>query len=320
MLPKNVNPKFYKKWRYAKIVKMTGPLNVQVMDENDRTSQQIREDCDSILSPYEDDIQTGVAHEEPREKDRKVDEFDEKKFGPYTCTASSQPGQQQPDQQQPGQQQKRRHVGTIPKQRSQGQIPLQIPQHESRVRPSVIETRGERDKFPTSAAVSASAYQEPGPSTLKQKKGVRWQQEEAEYEAEQEQFLPTEQREEDSDFYGFDKEEEENVEGDELNAGFSQPPSMAAWVTSFARGYFPGAAKKADNVRREQAREKERQRAHAEEEMQEDFRVHNEKNLAAQKAQQQRQLDKKEKKQQTPVKSLGENQGRESTREHGQQG
>jgi hypothetical protein len=24
MLPKNVNPKFYKKWRYAKIVKMMG--------------------------------------------------------------------------------------------------------------------------------------------------------------------------------------------------------------------------------------------------------------------------------------------------------
>jgi hypothetical protein len=107
MLPKNVNPKFYKKWRYAKIVKMIGPLNVQVLDENDRkkpyiiqvnrvvmaTSQQIREDCDSISSPYEDDIQTGVAHEEPREKDRKMDEFDEQQFGPYTCTASSQPGQ-----------------------------------------------------------------------------------------------------------------------------------------------------------------------------------------------------------------------------------
>jgi hypothetical protein len=31
MLPKNVNPKFYKKWRYAKIVKMIGPLNVQVL-------------------------------------------------------------------------------------------------------------------------------------------------------------------------------------------------------------------------------------------------------------------------------------------------
>jgi hypothetical protein len=28
MLPKNVNPKFYKKWRYANIVKMIGPLNV----------------------------------------------------------------------------------------------------------------------------------------------------------------------------------------------------------------------------------------------------------------------------------------------------
>jgi hypothetical protein len=76
MLPKHVNPKFYKKWHYAKIVKMIGPpLNVQVLDKNDRkkpyiihvnrvvmvTSQQIREDCDSILSPYEDDIQTGVA-------------------------------------------------------------------------------------------------------------------------------------------------------------------------------------------------------------------------------------------------------------------
>jgi hypothetical protein len=82
MLPKNVNPKFYKKWRYAKIVKMIGPLNVQVLDENDRkkpyiihvnrvvmaTSQQIREDCDSILSPYEDDIQTGVAQEEQGQK------------------------------------------------------------------------------------------------------------------------------------------------------------------------------------------------------------------------------------------------------------
>jgi hypothetical protein len=172
------------------------------------------------------------------------------------------------------------------------------------VRPSVIEARGERDKFPTSAAASASvsASQETGPSTPKQKKSVRWQQEEAEYEAEQEQFPPTEQREEDSDFYGFDEEEEENVEGDELNAGFSQPPLMAAWVANFARGYFSGAAKKADNVRREQAREKERQRACVEEEMQEDFRVHNKKNLAAQKAQQQRQLDKKEKKQQTPTR------------------
>jgi hypothetical protein len=232
-----------------------------------------------------------------------VDEFDEQQFGPYTCTASSQPVKQQPDQ-QPGQQQKRRHVGTIPKQRSQGQIPEQIPQHESCVRPSVIEARGDRDKFPTSAAsvsASASASQEPGPSTPKQKKGVRWQQEEAEYEAEQEQFLPTEQREEDSDFHGFDEEEEENVEGDELNAGFSKPPSMAAWVNDFARGYFPGAAKRADNVRREQARE-ERQRAHAEEEMQEDFCVHNKNNLAAQKAQQQGQLDKKEKKQQTPTR------------------
>jgi hypothetical protein len=92
------------------------------------------------------------------------------------------------------------------------------------------------------------------------------------------------------------------VEGDELNAGFSQPPSMAAWVTDFARGYFPGAAKKADNMRREQASEKERQRACAEEEMQDDFSVHNEKNLAAQKAHQQQQLDKKEKKQQTPTR------------------
>jgi hypothetical protein len=190
-------------------------------------------------------------------------------------------------------------------------MPQQIPKHESRVRPSMIDARGERDKFPTSAAasVSASASQEPGPSTPKQKKGVRWQQEEAEYEAEQEQFLPTEQREEDSDFYGFDLEEEENVEGYELNAGFSQPPSMAAWVTDFVRGYFPGAAKKADNVRREQAREKERQRARAEEEMQEDFRVHNKKNLAAQKAQQQRQLDKKEKKQQTPTRVLARIRG-----------
>jgi hypothetical protein len=114
----------------------------------------------------------------------------------------------------------------------QGQIPQQISQHESRQRPSVIKSRGEQDKFPTSAAASASApaapSQEPGPSTPKQKKGTRWQEEEAEYEAEQEQFLPTE-REEDSDFYGFDKEEE-NVEGDELNAGFSQPISRV--VTS----------------------------------------------------------------------------------------
>jgi hypothetical protein len=267
------------------------------------TSQQIREDCDSILSPYEDDIQTGVAHEEPREKDRKVDKFDEQQFGTYTWTASSQHGQHQHDQ-QPGQQQQRRHVGTIPKQRSHRQITQQIPQHESHVRPSVIKARGERDKFPTSAAASASASasQEPGQNTPKQKKGVRWQQEEAEYEAKQEQFLPTEQREEDFYFYGFDEEEEENVEGDELNAGFSQPPSMAAWVTDFTCGYYPGAAKKADNVRREQAREKERQRAHTEEEMQEDFCVHNKKNLAAQKAQQQRQLDKKEKKQQTPTR------------------
>jgi hypothetical protein len=77
---------------------------------------------------------------------------------------------------------------------------------------------------------------------------------------------------------------------------------MVAWVTDFARGYFPGAAKKADNVRREQAREKERQRARAEEEMQEDFCVHNEKNLAAQKALQQRQLDKKKKKEQKPTR------------------
>jgi hypothetical protein len=77
---------------------------------------------------------------------------------------------------------------------------------------------------------------------------------------------------------------------------------MAAWVTDFVRGYFPGVAKKADNVRREQAREKERQRAREEEEMQEDCCVHNKKNLAAQKAQQQRQLDKKEKKQQTPTR------------------
>jgi hypothetical protein len=72
MLPKNVNLTFYKKWRYAKTVKMIGPLYVQVLDENDRkkpyiihvnrvvmtTSQQIRENCDSILSRYEDDIQT----------------------------------------------------------------------------------------------------------------------------------------------------------------------------------------------------------------------------------------------------------------------
>jgi hypothetical protein len=116
-----------------------------------------------------------MVHEEPREKERKVDEFDEQQFGPYTCTASSQPGQQQRDQQQ-----QRRHVGTIPKQRSQGQIPQQIPQHESSVKPSVIESRGERDKFPT----SASASQEPGPSAPRQKKGVRWQQEEAEYKAE----------------------------------------------------------------------------------------------------------------------------------------
>jgi hypothetical protein len=86
-----------------------------------------------------------------------------------------------------------------------------------------------------------------------------------------------------------------------LNAGFSQPPSIATWVTDFALGYFPGA-EKADNVRRAQAREKERQRARAEEEMQEEFCVHNEKNLAAQKAQQQRQLDKKEKKEQTPTR------------------
>jgi hypothetical protein len=88
----------------------------------------------------------------------------------------------------------------------------------------MIESRGERDKFPTSAAASASASAspEPGPSTPKQKKGFRWREEEAEYGAEQEQFLPTEQREEDSDFYGFDKEEE-NVEGYELNAGFSHP-------------------------------------------------------------------------------------------------
>jgi hypothetical protein len=99
------------------------------------------------------------------------------------------------------------------------------------------------------------------------------------------------------------------VEGDELNAGFSQPPSMAAWVTDFARGYFPGAAKKADNVRREQAREKEHQRARAEEEMQKDFRVHHKKNLAAQKAQQQRQLDKKEKKQQMPTRVLARIRG-----------
>jgi hypothetical protein len=183
------------------------------------TSHQIREDCDSILSPYEDDIQTGVAHEEPREKDRQVDEFDEQQFGPYTCTASSQPGQQQ-HHQQPGQHQQRRHVGTIPKQRSKGQIPQQIPQHESCVRPSMMKARGERDKFPTSLApsASASASHELGPSTPKQKKGVRWQQEEAEYEAEQEQ------RQEDSDFYGFDEEEEENVEGDELNAGFLNRP------------------------------------------------------------------------------------------------
>jgi hypothetical protein len=116
-----------------------------------------------------------------------------------------------------------------------------------------------------------------------------------EKKAEQKQFLPTEQREEDSDFYGYDEEEEENVEGDELNACFSQPPSMATWVTDFALGYFPGA-EKADNVRTEQAREKEWQRARAEEEMQEEFCVHNEKNLAAQKA---RQLDKKGKKEQT---------------------
>jgi hypothetical protein len=74
---------------------------------------------------------------------------------------------------------------------------------------------------------------------------------------------------------------------------------MAAWVTNFVRGYFPGAAKKAD-VRREQAREKERQRAPAEEATQEDFPVHNENNLAAQKAQQQRQQEKK--KQQTPTR------------------
>jgi hypothetical protein len=161
--------------------------------------------------------------------------------------------------------------------------------------PSVIEARGERDKFPTSAAASASAStsQEQGPSTPKQNKGFRWQQLEAEYEAEQEQFLTTEQKEEDSDFYGFDEEEEENVEGDELNAGFSQPPLMVAWVTDFVRGYFPGADKKADNVRREQAREKE---------MQEDFRVHKNKNLAAQKAQQQRHLDKKENKKQMPTR------------------
>jgi hypothetical protein len=316
---------FLERWkRYAKIVKMIRPLNVQVLDENDRkkpyiihinrvvmaTSQQIREDCDSILSPYEDYIQTGVAHGEPREKDRKVDKFDEEQFGPYKCTASSQPGQQQPGQQpgqqqpgqQIGQQQKRRHVGTIPKQRSQGQITQQILQHETCVRPSEIEARGERDKCPTSAAASAS--QELGPSTPKQKKGVRWQQEEAEYEAEQEQFLLTEQREEDSDFYGFDEEEEENAATDELNAGFSQPPLMAAWVTDFTHGYFPGAAKKADNMRgeqaREQAREKEHQRARFEKEMQEDFCVHNKKNLAAQKTQQQQQQEKK--KQQTPTR------------------
>jgi hypothetical protein len=136
-----------------------------------------------------------------------------------------------------GQQQQRRHVGTIPKQRSQGQIPQQIPQHESRMRPSVIEARRERDKFPTSAAASGSASvsasQDPGPSTPKQKKGVRWQQEEAEYKAEQKQFLPTEQREEDSDFYSFDKEEEENVEGDELNAGVQKAQKSlkrAFWV------------------------------------------------------------------------------------------
>jgi hypothetical protein len=108
--------------------------------------------------------------------------------------------------------------------------------------------------------------------------------------------------------------------------------------------HFPGAAKKADNVRREQAREQARekerqsQRARAEKEMQEDFHVHSEKNLAAQKAQQQiwqprkktqQQQQKEKKKQQTPTRvsarirgekvpeipSLGSNQGRESTRD-----
>jgi hypothetical protein len=41
-------------------------------------------------------------------------------------------------------------------------------------------------------------------------------------------------------------------------------------------------------VRREHARENEQQRARVEEEMQEYFGVHNKKNLAAQKAKQQR--------------------------------
>jgi hypothetical protein len=215
MLPKHVNPKFYKKWHYAKIVKMIGPpLNVQVLDKNDRkkpyiihvnrvvmvTSQQIREDCDSILSPYEDDIQTGVAHEEPREKDRKVDEFDEEQFGPYTCTASSQPGQQ------PGQQQKRRHVGTIPKQRYQGQIPQQIPQHESRVRPRVIKARGERDKCPTSAAASAS--QERAQAHLSRRRVSDGSRRRQSTKLSKNNFCRRSR--EDSDFYGFDEEEEEN--------------------------------------------------------------------------------------------------------------
>jgi hypothetical protein len=70
----------------------------------------------------------------------------------------------------------------------------------------------------------------------------------------------------------------------------------------FRAQFFPGADKKADNMRREQARKKEQQRARTEEEMQEDFCVHNKKNLAAQKPQQQRQLDRKEKKEQTPMR------------------